>query len=313
MCQRGPPPVLSSGLGALSPPALGREAVVGSAGPRGGGPLTAGAPCKQGRQPLWPLPRVPSCLCPEGPAPRSGWDCAVRRREAVGEENGRGVARDGSADAVRRRGALREESGAVERDGEARARKKSVGFVLKTGREKGPLGKGPSLASLGQGSPRARRAASGCAGRLGAGRTSLRFVVRAAAGAPCKQGRQPLWPLPRVPSCLCPEGPAPRSGWDCAVRRREAVGEENGRGVARDGSADAVRRRGALREESGAVERDGEARARKKSVGFVLKTGREKGPLGKGPSLASPGQGSPRARRAASGCAGRLGAGRTSL
>ncbi|XP_032552633.1 uncharacterized protein LOC116791069 [Chiroxiphia lanceolata] len=176
MCQRGPPPVLSSGLGALSPPALGREAVVGSAGPRGGGPLTAGAPCKQGRQPLWPLPRVPSCLCPEGPAPRSGWDCAVRRREAVGEENGRGVARDGSADAVRRRGALREESGAVERDGEARARKKSVGFVLKTGREKGPLGKGPSLASRG-------RDPQEPGGQLPAAPAGL-----ALGGPPCKQG-----------------------------------------------------------------------------------------------------------------------------
>ncbi|XP_051652074.1 elastin-like [Manacus candei] len=352
MCQRGPPPVL--GAGALSPAALGREAKPSEKRAEEASRGTA-APARE--------------------------DAAVRAAEVGGWCGGGGVLRVGgrvvagaaapgscfpsvrglgaSESELRPpalAGALREESRAVERDGEARARKKSVGFAVKRGREKGPLGKGPSLASPGQGSLKVRRAACGCAGRLGAGRTSLAlrpfWPVRSpgpltgfAPSSGSRAGRQPLWPLLRLPSCLCPEGPAPRSPGGTAprvaVKPSEKRAEEASRGTAAPAREDAAVRAaevggwcggggvlrvggrvvagaaapgscfpsvrglgaseselrppalaGALREESRAVERDGEARARKKSVGFAVKRGREKGPLGKGPSLASPGQGS---------------------
>ncbi|XP_064521572.1 collagen alpha-2(I) chain-like [Pseudopipra pipra] len=160
---------------------------------------------------------------------------------------------------------------------------------------------GASAGLWAQGPPVSRGQCPGVPGALWSGQRPEAPVSRAAASLAAASRAQ--LPLPRGPG-------SPQPGWDCAVRRREAVGEESGRGVARDGSAGAGRRRGALPEESRAVERDGEARARKKSVGFALKRGRERGPLGKGPSLASPGQGSLRVRRAACGCAGRLGAGR---
>ncbi|XP_064517637.1 serine/arginine repetitive matrix protein 2 [Pseudopipra pipra] len=89
-----------------------------------------------------------------------------RRRRRAGRQRRRGK--------TPRSPPRRKRSRGVGRRG--KSEKKSVGFALKRGREKGPLGKGPSPASPGQGSLRVRRAASGCARRLGAGRP------------PCKQG-----------------------------------------------------------------------------------------------------------------------------
>ncbi|XP_032545206.1 uncharacterized protein LOC116787570 [Chiroxiphia lanceolata] len=103
------------------------------------------------------------------------------------------------------------------------------------------------------------------------------------------------------------EGPAPSSGWDCIAVKPWEKKEETG-----------VDLRGKSQEEDEqqqhrAQEWTFEARAKKKkksSSSVELKREHDRDPLGKGPSLAPPGQGSVRVRRAPSGCPGWLCAGR---
>ncbi|XP_054371199.1 uncharacterized protein LOC118687334 [Molothrus ater] len=205
----------------------------------------------------WPLPCVPSFICPEGPAPSTAWDGAGRRDEATGQRGKsepqerplRAQERNGEARAsfsfgvfelrraaARSRGRTRRERQrlrAQEWNGEARA-------SLELKRDaRGPLGHAPAFGTASGWRHRAGglvEEAPGACRRL-CGRAALRpgsglSLSGAQAGACAPQRLEPpvsrgaaSWPLPCVPSFICPEGPAPSTAWDGAGRRDEATGQ----------------------------------------------------------------------------------------
>ncbi|XP_064532528.1 uncharacterized protein LOC135424859 [Pseudopipra pipra] len=139
------------------------------------------------------------------------------------------------------------------------------------------------------------------------------FVVQAAAGAPCKQGGSLFGRCFACPAAFAQRARLPAAGGTApcvAVKPSEKRAEEASRGTAAPAREDAAEPSEKKAEPWSGTAR--QERGRRASASRSRGGGR-KALWAKAPPLASPGQGSQRVRRAASGCAGRLGAGRTSL